>query len=134
MEQPNQNPPEAPLIPESEMKLPEEPLGGAANTAAPSRHLFNPLLVALFVFLLVILAVVIIWGETLIGLVWPQDSVELPPLPEEQTANAADEARQWREEIDAVDLSKMDADMNSIETAINADLSAAATGSATTTP
>lgn len=128
MEQNNNTPSEAPMIPESEMKLPEESLNGAPQTPAPKGHLFNPLLVALLVILLAILAVVIIWGEELIEIVWPQETAEPQPLPEgEVSNNEASEIEQWESEIDEMDLSGIETEMTSIEAEIEAETTATST-------
>lgn len=128
MEQNNNTPNEAPLIPESEMKLPEESLNGTPQKPVPKSHLFNPLLIALLVVLLVILAAVIIWGEELIGMVWPQEAVELQPLSEEDmTNNETNELEQWESEIDEIDLSGIDEDMAAIEAKIETEATATST-------
>lgn len=137
--EPNQNnnnntPPEAPLIPESEMKLPEESTNGVTSQATTKSRLFNPLLIALFVVLLAILAVVIIWGEQLIGMVLPEEEVELQPLPEEeQMSNDAAEIEQWESELDEIDLSTLDEELNAIESEIEAEMEAEAEATTTTT-
>jgi len=125
MEQNNNTPNEAPLIPESEMKLPEESLNGAPQKPVPKTHLFNPLLIVLLVVLLAILAAVIIWGEELIGMVWPQETVELQPLPEgEANNNEVREVEQWESEMDTMDLNEIDSEMSSIEAEIEAEATA----------
>ncbi len=128
MEQNNNIPNEAPLIPESEMKLPEESVNGVPQKPVPKSHLFNPLLIALLVVLLVILAAVIIWGEELIGMVWPQEAVELQPLSEEEASNnEVNELEQWESEINEIDLSTVEAEMTSIEAGIEAETTASST-------
>ncbi len=128
MEHNNNTPNEAPLIPESEMKLPEESVNGVPQKPVPKNHLFNPLLITLLIVLLVILAAVIIWGEELIGMVWPQETVELQPLSEgEASNNEVSELEQWESEIDNMDLSEIDAEMTSIEARIEAEITASST-------
>lgn len=128
MEQNNNTPNEAPLIPESEMKLPEESVNGVPQKPLPKNQLFNPLLIALLVVLLAVLAAVIIWGEELIGMIWPQEAVELQPLSEEEMSNNdTAEIEQWESEIDEMDFSAMDEEMTSIEAEIEAEATASTT-------
>lgn len=128
MEQNNNVPNEAPLIPESEMKLPEESVNGAPQKPLPKNQLFNPLLIILLVVLLAILAAVIFWGEELVGMVWPQEAAELQPLNDEVgLENEANELEQWESEMDSIDLSEIDAEMSSIEAEIEAGATASST-------
>ncbi len=128
-----QNPaPQAPFIPESEMKLPEESVVGTAVAPESSRHLFNPLLIALLVLLLAALAVVIIWGEDLIELVLPSAPIDQGPTMEEQARNAElDALTKTENDLEAIDLSQPEAQMNAIEAEIIAEVNA--TGTATST-
>lgn len=124
--------PQPPVIPESEMKLPEEGIGGASVPAAPSsKHLVNPLLIALFVLLLAILAVVIIWGEALVGLILPADGTELTPIDTATTTSDAAELEAAEQELKSVNFDELEAEMNAIEAEIEAELNA--TSTATTT-
>ena len=130
--QPSTTPP--PVIPESELKLPEEGVNGVTPAPAP-KYAINPLLIGLLVLLLAVLAAVIIWGEQLIGLVLPEDTVELPPLPEEQARqDSADELSELEAEIDQSEseLNALEQELNQMEAEIEA--SAAAEASATGTP
>lgn len=136
MDNNNQNPTQntpPPVIPESELKLPEEGVNGVTPAPAP-KHAINPLLIALLVLLLALLAAVIIWGEELIGLVLPEDTVELPPLPEEQAQpDQAAELMELEAEIgqSEAELNALEQELDQMEAEIEA--SAAAEASATTT-
>jgi|SRR5690606_17105891 len=125
------NPP--PVIPESELKLPEEGVNGVAPTPAP-KHAINPLLIALLVLLLAILAAVIIWGEELIGMVFPGETVELPPLPEEQVErDDQTELMELEAEIEESEaaLDALEQEMNQMEAEIEAGLGTETTATGT---
>lgn len=122
-----------PVIPESELKLPDEGVDGVAPVPPP-KHSINPLLVALLVLLLAILAAVIIWGEELIGLVFPGETVELPPLSEEQVGrDNLSEMTELEAEIEQneAELDSLEQEMNQLETEINVELEAEATATGT---
>lgn len=131
----NQNQPEnnittPPVIPQSELKLPEETVDG--QTPPPKRKfLINPLLIALLVILLGLLAAVIIWGEQLVGMILPSEKVDLPPLPEETEEQPNDEAevQQIEQEINQneAELKALESDLEKMETEIEAELEASAT-------
>ena len=137
MEQNNNNPEnnQVPNIPESEMKMPEEQFGQNAPVAE-SKHVFNPLLFGLLIILLVILALVVIWGEQLVELVWPTEIDNSTPTPIEEPApqndSAANELQSIEAELNEVDFTDIENDLDAIEAEIEAEASAGA--STTTTP
>lgn len=135
MEINNPNPnKEAPLIPESEMKLPEEQVGGIAPPPAPSSHLFNPILFGLLIVLLVILGVVIIWGEQLLNMVLPPENYEMPIEPvttEQPEESSATELQATEAELNQMNFEDMDAELDAIEASMDAELEAGATTSNT---
>ncbi len=137
MDNNNQNPTPntpPPVIPESELKLPEEGVNGVTPAPAP-KHAINPLLIGLLVLLLAILGAVIVWGEELIGLVLPEETVELPPLPEESAErDAAADITELESEIDQneAELNAIEQELLQMEAEIEAE-AAATTSTATTT-
>lgn len=110
-------PNEVPLIPESEMKLPEERFGGEPPET-PRNPFLLIMLVSLMIVLLGAVAVVVIWGQQLINLVMPPPAMEAPAaLSAEAVAIQAIEA-----ELGALVLPDINARLDEIEAAIAADL------------
>jgi len=133
METNKQDAPQVPVIPESEMKLPEESVQGETQGSSPSARLVNPLLIVLLVVLLAILAAVIIWGEeiinTLMPTTTPNNTMEVKPLEENQatTTNKTDmesDVADMEAELSESELDEFDAEMQAIEAEINAELDA----------
>lgn len=124
---------QAPQIPESEFKLPEEQMGESSAGKEKSPYAVNPIFVALLLILLAILAVLLIWGEQLIGMLIPTTAVTLPPLPEEVTPAENESVSPYGksddEEITSIEagldaeaenLGTLDAEMEEIEAEFNA--------------
>lgn len=131
METNKQDAPQAPVIPESELKLPEESLNGAVQSPVTSARIVNPLLIVLLVVLLAVLAVVVIWGEQIIDIVMPatvsDTTMEMMPPTEEQATtsvetNAEMEVVEMEAELNDSELEEFDAEMEAIEAEIEAEL------------
>ncbi len=132
---PNNNPttpetaPQAPLIPESEMKMPEDEYGNKPAPEVSSKHPVNPLFIVALILLLTVLAVVVIWGEELVGMFLPETTVELEPLPEAtemQGDTTETELSEMEREISEIDLSGIEEELDAIETEMDAELEAEA--------
>lgn len=124
----NQTPaPQAPEIPESEMKMPEDQFGDRPVAEPAPKHAVNPLFIVALILLLTILAVVIIWGEELVEMFLPETTVELEPLPEAtemEDENTEAELNEMERELNEMDLSDMEEDLNMIEAEMDAELEA----------
>lgn len=124
---------QVPSIPESEMKLPEEQYQETNPTPAPKKSIGTILLVLLVVILLGIMTAVIFWGEELVNLILPPEAVETPIPgaemlpPENQEANI----ETMEAELEDMDFTEMETELNDIEAEIEAEASGEAT---TTTP
>lgn len=125
---PNNN--EVPLIPEDQIKLPEEQFGNAPAPEPVSGRAFNPLLIILLILLLALLGVVVVWGQDLLDLAFPENITSLPtettPVVTEESEIATMEA-----ELDSIDMSAMEKEMNAIEAEINAEINATSTAGST---
>ena len=122
MEQNNNQPaPQAPEISESEMKMPEDQFGDKQVSEPAPSHSVNPLFIVALILLLTILAVVVIWGEELVGMFMPETTVELEPLPE-GVENNETELSEMENEINQIDLSTMEAELDMIEAEMDAEL------------
>lgn len=142
METPNQTQPpstptepQPPVIPESELKLPEEGLNGAAP-APEAKFAINPLLIVLLVMLLAVLGAVIIWGEEIIEMVLPAEESEIPMPAEEETVaeDTAAEITELEAEIDQneAELNALEQELNQMEAEIEAEMDAEATTTGST--
>ncbi|MEX0913257.1 MAG: hypothetical protein WDZ56_01865 [Candidatus Paceibacterota bacterium] len=128
MEQNNNQPtpqstPQAPEIPESEMKLPEEQFGNQPLAEKAPKHYVNPLLIVGVILLLTALAIVVIWGEELIGMFLPDSTVQLEPLPEAEEVNATEtELEEMERELEEMDMSSFEEELDTIEAEMEAEL------------
>jgi hypothetical protein len=128
MEQNNNQPtpqpaPQAPEISESEMKMPEDQFGDKQVSEPAPSHSVNPLFIVALILLLTILAVVVIWGEELVGMFMPDTTVELEPLPEGVENNETD-LTEMENELNEIDLSTMEAELDMMEAEMDAELEA----------
>lgn len=126
----NQLTPQAPEISESEMKMPEDQFGDKPVSEPAPSHSVNPLFIVALILLLTILAVVVIWGEEIVGMFLPETTVKLEPLPaaveSDKTQTGFDE---MEKQLNEVDLSNMDEQLNTIEVQMDGELKAeSATG------
>lgn len=121
----NQSTPQAPEIPESEMKLPEDQFGNQPMPEPAPSHSVNPLFIVALILLLTVLAVVIIWGEELVGMFLPESTVQLEPLPEPKQSEVTEaDLEDIGREIDQTDVSSTtEEETSSIEAQMNAELS-----------
>lgn len=130
MEQNNNQPtpqpaPQAPEISESEMKMPEDQFGDKQVSEPAPGNAVNPLFIVALILLLTILAVVVIWGEELVGMFIPDTTVELAPLPEaEKPETAETELNEMENQLNEIDLSTMEAELDMMEAEMNAELEA----------
>ena len=121
---------QVPSIPESEMKLPEEQFGEAAPAAEPkTSSAWTIALFLLLVVLLAALAVVVIWGEELIDMVLPAETVEITPMPETPNNDAAAAApiENIEAELNEIDFTEMESELDAIEAEIEAGATATST-------
>jgi|GEM_PF-2674907 len=126
---------QAPFIPESEMKLPEESVAEGSSTTRSSGTGISILLIALLVFLLAILGIVIVWGEQIINLVLPDQTVELPPLPVPETNQyevIQAELDTATNNLNNIDLNSVSASFISIENDIEVSISTTSNATETT--
>jgi hypothetical protein len=117
---------QAPIIPESQMKFPDESAGGPPPPDT-NRHGFNPWLIGLLVILLILLAVAVIWGEEIVGMILPEETAEFTLPPDTAEQSDADDLNALEAEIDDTDWSELDAEMDAIEAEINAEMEATST-------
>jgi hypothetical protein len=117
---------QAPIIPESQMKMPDEAAGGPPPPDT-NRHGFNPWLIGLLVILLVMLAVAVIWGEEIVGMLIPEESAEFTPPPETAEQSDTKDLNDLESEIEDTDWSELEADMAAMEAEINAEVGATST-------
>ncbi len=71
------------------------------------------------------MAVVVIWGEELVGMFLPETTVELEPLPEAtemQDDTAETELNEMERELNQIDLSGMEEELDAIEAEMDAEL------------
>lgn len=124
-----------PVIPESELKLPQENFGDTAPAPEEKSGIWTVLLLVLLVLLLGVLTVVVIWGEEIIDMVMPAaelggaDMEDTTPAPTPEPTPEEDMAA-METELENIDFAAMDAELNAIE----AELDAEASNTATTTP
>lgn len=120
---------QVPVIPESEMKLPEEQYQDATPTPAKEKSIGTVLLILLVVLLMAATAAVIFYGEELVNMILPAEEVETPmppmdtPPPENEEANIEN----MEAEIENMDFSDMESELNEIEAEIEAEATATTT-------
>ena len=123
----NQPTPQAPDIPESEMKMPDDQFGNQPTPEPTPKHAVNPLFIVALILLLTILAVVVIWGEELVGMFLPETTVELEPLPEATESDTTEaELNEMERDLNEMDLSDMEEELETIEAEMEAELEAEA--------
>lgn len=126
--EPNNNQPvapQAPEIPESEMKMPEDQFGNRPAAEPAPKHIVNPLFIVALILLLTVLAVVVIWGEELVGMFLPETTVELEPLregTEMENDSTETELNEMERELNEMNLSNMEENLNMIEAEMDAEL------------
>ncbi len=119
---------QVPTIPESEMKLPEEQYQETSVEPAAKKSGWTVVLLVLVVLLLGAMAAVIFWGEELINMVLPPEEVEMPAPIEPPVQTEAENVETIEAELEDMDFTEMEAELNDIEAEIEAE------ASATTTP
>lgn len=131
----NQNQPAAapvPEIPKEELKMPEEKVSSPVATTTPKGPI-SPLLVIVLVFSLILLGVVIFWGNKIVEIFMPLEeptpittptetdtattSTPTPMTVEEEIADIEKEASSTEAELNATET-----ELNAIEAEINAEL------------
>ena len=118
----NQTPaPKAPVIPESEMKMPEDQFSDTTGTEPAPSHSINPLLIVALILMLTVLAVVVIWGEELVGMLLPEATVELESMPGDD-GNTEAELNEMENELNQMDFSDMEENLDGIEAEMDAEL------------
>lgn len=123
----NKNTPaEVPVIPESELKLPEEQFGGTP-AAAPANRFFTILLIGLLLLFLGLLLSVIIWGQQLVDFFMPQSGTDMST---EETPALSEEAAALQtisEELQTMAVPEVETGLAAIEADMAADLTASST-------
>jgi flagellar basal body-associated protein FliL len=117
-----------PSIPESEMKLPEEQYQETNMEPAAKKSPWTVVLLVLIVLLLGAMAAVIVWGEELVNLILPPEQIEMPAPIEERVVTEEENVEDIETELEDMDFTDMEAELNEIEAEIEAE------ASATTTP
>lgn len=128
----NNNPTPAnqvPLIPESEMKLPEEQFKEGNPAPVAKKSLGTIILLVLVALLLGVMAAVIFWGEEILNLVLPPEPVEVTTPMEEPAPEATEEQSidDMESEIENMDFTEMENELNEIEAEIEAEATATTT-------
>lgn len=127
---------QVPSISESELKLPDEQFGEQSPVPAPKSH-FNPLLFGLLIALLVIMSLVVIWGEQLINLVLPPENTEPATITETEevppeTAGTQQDLSDIESELNEMDFSTIDNELDAIGTQLETEASSSASIETTT--
>lgn len=113
----------APVVPENELKMPEEQFGARTAPAEPSRLLI-PLLVTLLVILLGVLGAFVLFGDQILGYFMPTAAPETATSTD-MTAEAAvpknepTPAATSTQSLDDIDASLSASDSQSFDSAIN---------------
>lgn len=118
----------APVVPESELKMPEQEFTGQAPVPdAPKSRTLLYVLVAIFVLLLAVLGALLLYGEELMELIIPQEPTVQPlpaePMPEETAATTTiEDLAAMEAALEGTDLSEFDAELEAIDAELEAEL------------
>lgn len=128
--QPNEQQPQQPIA-EDEMKMPEEQFGARSDAPQSSSPLV-PILVALLIVLLVALGALVVWGDEIMGVLMPAEPAPAEEAATSTDASATDDASSdtagtygdIEAELEATDLSELDAELEAIEAELESDATA----------